>query len=314
MPGGQYTNLREQARAMGLAHRWPEVSKAYADVNVLFGDIVKVTPTSKVVGDMALFMVANDLKPEDVSNPARDVTFPESVISLFKGELGFPPDGFPKALEHKVLCGEAPMQGRAGDHLPAVDLEAKRKEAEATVGRKVSDTDLASYLMYPKVFKDYAEHRTQFSDVSLLPTSPFFYGLGDREEVSIDIDKGKTLVVRQTGRSEGVDEEGKIKVFFELNGQPRTVRVPKTGITGTGQVKAKAEDGNANHVGAPMPGMVVTVAVKVGQTVKKGDPLLSMEAMKMETMLTADRGATVHAVHVRSGEAINAKDLLLELR
>jgi pyruvate carboxylase len=311
MPGGQYTNLREQARAMGLAHRWPEVSKAYADVNVLFGDIVKVTPTSKVVGDMALFMVANDLKSEDITNPARDVAFPESVISLFKGELGFPPDGFPKALEHKVLRGEAPMKGRAGDHLPSVDLEAKRAEAEAAIGRKVTDTDLASFLMYPKVFKDYAAHRTHFSDVSLLPTSPFFYGLADREEVSIDIDKGKTLVVRQTGRSEGVDEEGKIKVFFELNGQPRTVRVPKAGIAGTTHAKPKAEEGNANHVGAPMPGMVVTVAVKVGQTVKKGDPLVSMEAMKMETMLTADRDATVQAVHARSGDVVNAKDLLL---
>ena len=314
MPGGQYTNLREQARAMGLAHRWPEVSKAYADVNVLFGDIVKVTPTSKVVGDMALFMVANDLKPADVSNPARDIDFPESVISLFKGELGFPPDGFPKPLEHKVLKGESPMQGRAGDHLAPIDLEAKRAEAEVTIGRKVSDTDLASYLMYPKVFKDYAEHRSHFSDVSLLPTSPFFYGLADREEVSIDIDKGKTLVVRQTGRSEGVDEEGKIKVFFELNGQPRTVRVPKAGIAGTAHARAKAEEGNPKHVGAPMPGMVVTVAVKVGQMVSKGAPLLSLEAMKMETMLTAERDATVHAVHVRSGETINAKDLLIELR
>ena len=313
MPGGQYTNLREQARAMGLAHRWPDVSKAYADVNVLFGDIVKVTPTSKVVGDMALFMVANDLKPADVSNPAREVAFPESVISLFKGELGFPPDGFPKALEQKVLRGEAPMQGRAGDHLAPVDLEAKRVEAEAAIGRKVSDTDLASYLMYPKVFKDYAAHRSEFSDVSLLPTSPFFYGLLDREEIAIDIDKGKTLVVRQTGRSDTVDEEGKIKVFFELNGQPRTVRVPKAGLVGTGHAKPKAEEGNPNHVGAPMPGMVVTVAVKVGQLVKKGDALLSMEAMKMETVLTAERDATVQALHVRPGDTIQAKDLLLEL-
>jgi pyruvate carboxylase len=312
MPGGQYTNLREQARAMGLEHRWPDVSKAYADVNILFGDIVKVTPTSKVVGDMALFMVANDLKPQDVSNPARDVSFPESVISLFKGELGFPPDGFPKALEHKVLRGEAPMQGRAGDHMPPVDLEAKRQEAESAVGRKLSDTDLASYLMYPKVFKDYAEHRREFSDVSLLPTSPFFYGLLDREEVAIDIDTGKTLVVRQTGRSDTVDEEGKIKVFFELNGQPRTVRVHKAGL-GAVKAKPKAEEANPKHVGAPMPGMVVTVAVKVGQKVSKGDPLLSMEAMKMETMLTAERDATVHAVHVRTGETVNAKDLLVEL-
>ncbi len=312
MPGGQYTNLREQARAMGLEHRWPEVSKAYADVNILFGDIVKVTPTSKVVGDMALFMVANDLKPQDVSNPAREVAFPESVISLFKGELGFPPDGFPKDLEHKVLRGEAPMQGRAGDHLPLVDLEAKRLEAEHAVGRKLSDTDLASYLMYPKVFKDYAEHRRQFSDVSLLPTSPFFYGLLDREEIAIDIDQGKTLVVRQTGRSDTVDEEGMIKVFFELNGQPRAVRVQKAGL-GAVKAKPKAEEGNPKHVGAPMPGMVVTVAVKVGQKVAKGDALLSMEAMKMETMLSAERDGTVHAIHVRTGETVNAKDLLIEL-
>ncbi len=311
MPGGQYTNLREQARAVGLEHRWPEVAKAYADVNILFGDIVKVTPTSKVVGDMALFMVANDLQPQDVSNPLRDVAFPESVISLFKGELGFPPDGFPKALEQKVLRGAAPIQGRAGDHLPPVDLEAKRLEAEHTIGRKVSDTDLASYLMYPKVFKDYAEHRREFSDVSLLPTSPFFYGLLDREEIAIAIDKGKTLVVRQTGRSDTVDEEGKIKVFFELNGQPRTVQVHKAGL-GAVKAKPKAEEGNSKHVGAPMPGMVVTVAVKVGQKVAKGDRLLSLEAMKMETMLSAERDATVHAIHVRAGESVNAKDLLVE--
>jgi len=313
MPGGQYTNLREQARAMGLAHRWPEVSRAYADVNALFGDIVKVTPTSKVVGDMALFMVANDLKPADVSDPAREVAFPDSVVSLFKGELGFPPDGFPKALEHKVLKGEAPLQGRAGAFLPPVDLEAKRAEGEAATGRKLGDTDLASYLMYPKVFKDYAAHRREYSDVSLLPTASFFYGLQDREEVSIDIDRGKTLVVRQTGRSDAVDEEGKIKVFFELNGQPRTVRVPKAGAA-SGVAKARAEEGNPRHLGAPMPGMVVTVAVKAGQSVKKGDPLVSLEAMKMETMLSAERDAVVQAIHVRAGETINAKDLLLEFK
>jgi pyruvate carboxylase len=313
MPGGQYTNLREQARAMGLEHRWPEVSKAYADVNILFGDIVKVTPTSKVVGDMALFMVANDLKPEEVKNPEREVAFPESVISLFKGELGFPADGFPKALEAKVLKGEKPLAGRAGDFLPEVDLEAKRAEAAAVIGRHVNDTDLASYLMYPKVFRDYAEHRRLYSDVSLLPTSPFFYGLRDREEIGVDIDKGKTLIIRQTGRSDTVDEEGKVKVFFELNGQPRTVRVPKAGLAGSGRSRPKAEEGNAAHVGAPMPGAVVTVAVKAGQKVKKGDPLLSIEAMKMETMLTAERDASVLSVHVKPGDSVNAKDLLIEL-
>ncbi len=313
MPGGQYTNLREQARAMGLEHRWPEVSQAYADVNQLFGDIVKVTPTSKVVGDMALFMVANDLKPQDIRAPEREIDFPESVISLFRGELGFPPDGFPKALEQKILRGEKPMQGRAGDFLPSVDLEAKRQENEHLVGRQITDTDLASALMYPKVFKDYAEHRRQYGDVSLLPTPAFFYGLRDNEEITIAIDKGKTLIVRQTGRSEEVDEDGKIKVFFELNGQPRTVRVLKAGLLSASRAKAKAEEGNPKHLGAPMPGMVVTVAVKVGHKVKKGAPLVSIEAMKMETMLTAERDATVSAVHVKPGETVKAKDLLIEL-
>jgi pyruvate carboxylase len=312
MPGGQYTNLREQARAMGLAHRWPEISKAYADVNQLFGDIVKVTPTSKVVGDMAIFMVANDLKPEEVSDPAKDISFPESVISLFKGELGFPPEGFPKGLEAKVLKGEAPLSGRAGDFMPPVDLEAKRKELEHAIGRQATDTDLASYLMYPKVFRDYAEHRREFGDVSLLPTSPFFYGLQDREEIAIDLDKGKTLVVRQTGRSEAADEDGKVKVFFELNGQPRTARITKAGLAGGQRSRHKADAGNPRHVGAPMPGMVVTVALKPGQKVSKGSPLLSIEAMKMETMLTADTDVVIKAIHVKPGDVIAVKDLLVE--
>ncbi len=312
MPGGQYTNLREQARAMGLEHRWPEISQAYADVNRLFGDIVKVTPTSKVVGDMAIFMVANDLKPEDVASPEKDIAFPESVISLFKGELGFPPEGFPKDLETKILKGEKPLAGRAGDFMAPVDLEAKRKEAEHAIGRQVSDTDLASYLMYPKVFKDYAEHRREFGDVSLLPTSPFFYGLQDREEISVDLDKGKSLVIRQTARAEQPDEDGKIKVFFELNGQPRTVRISKAGLEGAAKARLKADAANPAHLGAPMPGMIVTVAVKPGQKVAKGTPLFSIEAMKMETVVSADHDVTIKAVHAKPGETVQAKDLLIE--
>ena len=311
MPGGQYTNLREQARAMGLEHRWPEISQAYAEVNRLFGDIVKVTPTSKVVGDMAIFMVANDLKPEDVANPEKEIAFPESVVSLFKGELGFPPEGFPKDLEAKVLKGDKPLAGRAGDFLPPVDLDAKRQELEHAIGRHPSDSDLASYLMYPKVFKDYAEHRREFGDVSLIPTSPFFYGLQDREEISIDIDKGKALVVRQTGRSEAPDEEGKVKVFFELNGQPRTARIAKAGTAAIGKARSQADAANPQQVGAPMPGMVVTVSVKPGQKVNRGAPLLSIEAMKMETVLTAERDVVIKAVLVKPGEVIAAKDLLI---
>ncbi len=311
MPGGQYTNLREQARSMGLDHRWPEVARTYAKVNLLFGDIVKVTPTSKVVGDMALFMVANDLSPEAVLDPSREVAFPDSVVSMFKGELGFPADRFPKKLTKKILKGAKPLNGRAGKFMPAADLEAQRAEGEKAVGRKLSDHDLASYLMYPKVFREFAEHLRDYDDVSVLPTSAFFYGLKDREEIMVDIARGKTLVIRVVGNAE-LDEEGHVRLFFELNGQSRVVRVPKAGVATSIKQRAKIEDGNVNHVGAPMPGGVVTVSVKAGQAVKKGDPLVSIEAMKMESMLRAERDAVVKAIHVKPGDAVTAKDLLLE--
>jgi pyruvate carboxylase len=313
MPGGQYTNLREQARAMGLEHRWPEISKAYAEVNQLFGDIVKVTPTSKVVGDMAIFMVANDLKPEDVANPDKDIAFPESVISLFKGELGFPPEGFPKNLEAKILKGEKPLAGRAGDFLPAVDLEARKKELEYAIGRHPSDTDLASYLMYPKVFKEYAAHRREFGDVSLLPTPSYFYGLRGNEEINVELEKGKALIIRQTGKSEFSDEEGNVKVFFEVNGQPRSIRIEKIGDKRAGRSRLKADLSNVRHIGAPMPGMVSLVSVKVGQRIKKGSALLSIEAMKMETVITCDFDSVISKVHVAAGDVIESKDLLIEI-
>ena len=312
MPGGQYTNLREQARAMGLDHRWPEVSKAYAEVNKLFGDIVKVTPTSKVVGDLALYMVANDLTPADVRNPEREIAFPESVIALFRGEIGHPPDGFPKELQRRILKGQAPLEVRPGELLPAVDLEAARDEVEKAVGRKVSDNDLASYLMYPKVFTEYADHHRAYGDVTLIPTSVFFNGLRDGEEIAVDIDPGKTLVIGLQGHT-ATDEDGHDRVFFELNGQPRVVRVAKAGSAGVIAERPKAEDGNADHVGAPMPGAVVMVAAKAGQAVRKGDPLVSVEAMKMETVIRAERDATVRHVHVKPGVTVSAKDLLVEL-
>ena len=312
MPGGQYTNLREQARAMGLDHRWPEVARAYAQVNLLFGDIVKVTPTSKVVGDMALFMVANDLSTEDVLDPKREVAFPDSVVSMFKGELGFPMDGFPKALTKKILKGAKPLSGRAGKYLVPADLDTRRAEADKIAGRKIGDRDLASYLLYPKVFSEYAAHLREYDDVSVLPTSAFFYGLKDREEIAVDIARGKTLVIRLQGNAE-LDDEGHARLFFELNGQSRVVRIPKAGVAATTKQKLKADGTNPNHVGAPMPGTIVTVSVKPGQVVSKGDPLVSIEAMKMESMLRAERNATIKSIHVRPGEIVTAKDLLLEL-
>jgi pyruvate carboxylase len=312
MPGGQYTNLREQARAMGLDHRWPEVSRAYAQVNHLFGDIVKVTPTSKVVGDMALFMVANDLTGPDVQDPQREINFPDSVVALFKGELGLSPEGFPGELQKKILKGQAPLTRRAGDLLPAVDLAAARSELETAIGRQASDADLASYLMYPKVFRDFAAHQRTFGDVSRLPTSAFFYGLHDREEIAVSIDKGKTLIVRQTGSSDLPDDEGLIKVFFELNGQPRLMRIPREGAVALRR-HPKIDPANPGHIGAPMAGAIVTVPVHAGQRVTRGTPIASIEAMKMETVLFADRDATVGAVYVKPGDQVEAKDLLITL-
>ncbi|KYC29434.1 Pyruvate carboxylase [Sterolibacterium denitrificans] len=314
MPGGQYTNLREQARAMGLDHRWNEVAQAYADANRLFGDIVKVTPSSKVVGDLALFMVANELTPEDVTNPDKEISFPDSVVSMMRGELGYPADGFPKAIQQRILKGQTPVEGRVGAHLPPVDLENERKKAEKAVGHHIDDAALASWLMYPKVFTEYAAHQRQYGDVSVLPTPVFFYGLGqgvEGDEMSVEIDQGKTLVVRLLGETPA-PENGEVKLFFELNGQPRPMRITRAGQQAK-KSRPKAEEGNAAHVAAPMPGMVATVAVKAGQKVAKGSPLLSVEAMKMETAITAERDAAVVRVHVAPGDRVDAKDLLLEL-
>ncbi|THF65449.1 pyruvate carboxylase [Pseudothauera nasutitermitis] len=311
MPGGQYTNLREQARAMGLAHRWDAIAQAYADVNMLFGDIVKVTPTSKVVGDMAIFMVANELTPADVLDPAREIAFPESVVQLMRGELGLPPDGFPTELQRKVLKGRPPLSERPGAVLPPADLDAARAAAQEAAGREIGDNDLASWLMYPKVFADFARHQRRYGDVSVLPTPVFFNGLAERDEIDVPIDAGKTLAVRLVGRTEA-DDDGMVKLFFELNGQPRPIRIAQAGLARAERKHPKAEDGNPAHLPAPMPGAVAMVAVEAGQRVQKGTPLLSIEAMKMESVLAAERDATIARVWVKPGEQVESKDLLIE--
>lgn len=307
MPGGQYTNLREQARSMGLEHRWTEVSQAYADVNQLFGDIVKVTPTSKVVGDMAIMMVANDLTSAQVSDPALDVAFPESVVSLFKGELGFPPDGFPSDLSRKVLKAEPPTAYRPGDQLAAVDLEQARANASQEVGVELDDRQLASALMYPKVAREFQQHQQKHGDVSVLPTPTFFYGLQQGEEVALEIDPGKTLLVSLQSVHE---DDGKARVQFELNGQSRIATVVMPGANSDAQ-RQLAEEGNPRHVGAPMPGSIVAVSVVPGQQVEVGTTLLSLEAMKMEMHMTAERRGVVERVLVKPGDRVQSKELLI---
>ena len=312
MPGGQFTNLKAQARSMGLEERWHEVAQMYADVNQMFGDIVKVTPSSKVVGDMALMMVSQGLTRAEVEDPNLDVSFPDSVIGMLKGDLGQPPNGFPKGIVKKALKGEKPNLERPGKHLEPVDLDATRSALMDDLGVEIDDEDLNGYLMYPKVFTDYAARHAEYGPVRALPTKTFFYGMEPGDEIEAEIDPGVRLVIRLQALGE-TNDEGEVRVFFELNGQPRTIRVPNRMVASSTAKMAKAEAGNPNHVGAPMPGVVASVGVTAGQEVTEGTLLLTIEAMKMETGIHADRDAVVKAVHVSPGGQIDAKDLLIEL-
>jgi pyruvate carboxylase len=314
MPGGQYTNLREQARALGIDDtRWPEVARTYAEVNDMFGDIIKVTPTSKVVGDMTLMMVTNSLSREAVLDPNTEIAFPESVVQLFRGDLGQPYGGFPPDLQRKVLKGVAPRRQRAGAESPPADLERLRAEAAEKAERTLTDHQFASYLMYPKVFLDYAAERRRYSDVAILPTPVFFYGMEPGQEISIELERGKTLIVHYVTKSEP-HEDGTRTVFFELNGQPRSVRVTDRSQVPSRPPPRKIDPGNPHHVGAPMPGTVATVPVAVGQKVRRGDVVVTVEAMKMEAGVRAEVDGEVAEVLVQAGSPIDAKDLLLVLR
>ena len=311
MPGGQYTNLYQQANSLGLGDRWHEVGRMYAEVNKLFGDIVKVTPTSKVVGDMALFMLANNLTPADVLDPKREVAFPESVVEFFEGKLGQPPGGFPPELQARVLRGKKPLTERAGSQLPPADFAKARKELEAKLLRPPTDQDVISYLLYPKVFLEYAAAEARYSDLSVLPTPVFFHGMQPGEELSIEIEPGKTLIVKFLTVGEP-QPDGRRVTYFELNGQPREVLVADRSLAaGATKARPKAEAGNTKHVAAPMPGAVVAVAVAVGEEVAAGQKLLTLEAMKMESTIYAERPGKVAEVLVRPGVQVEGGDLLI---
>jgi pyruvate carboxylase len=311
MPGGQYTNLREQARSMGLEKQWPKVTKTYAEVNRLFGDIVKVTPTSKVVGDMALSMVAGGLTSADVENPDKDIAFPDSVIELFSGNIGQPVGGFPEALQKKILKGAEPLTVRPGSTMEPADLQAERTEAEKKARRHISDRELASWLMYPAVFADYAKHRRKYSDTSVLPTDVYFYGLVPGQEIAVDIEQGKTLFIRWQATGE-LDEDGNRTIFFELNGQPRTVKVrDKSAAAGAGH--RKADETDPGQIGAPMPGLIISVSVKPGDKVAPGDRLFVIEAMKMETAVYAEVAGEVTEIAAAPGTRVEPHDLVIAL-
>ena len=314
MPGGQYTNLKAQAEAMGLGGRWPDIARMYADVNMAFGDIVKVTPSSKVVGDLALYLISHDMTIQEFENlpPDHQVTLPNSVADMLMGSLGQPEGGWPHKIQEIVLRGKEPSVERPGAQLPPADLsQAAASVAEQTGSSSV--TDLMSHLMYPEVFAKFAEARAQFGDLEVLSTPAFFYGLAEREEVTVELEPGKTLIIRLLTVGEP-KKDGMRTVFFELNGQPRQVEIRDKSIKEAADAKRKADPGQAGQVGAPIPGAVTTVFVEQGEKVQKGARLLVLEAMKMQTTIYAPVEGTVGEVSVKARDSVEARDLLLTIQ
>ncbi len=314
MPGGQYTNLREQAESMGLGARWQEIAHTYAELNFAFGDIVKVTPSSKVVGDCAIFLVSRDMTVQDLERlgPNHDLTLPNSVVEMFAGALGEPEGGWPPKLQSVILRGAKPATGRPGEHMAPVDLDATRAMAEKKAEQKISDADLMSYLMYPDVFVKFAAARSAYGNLEVLPTPQFFYGLEQGQEIAVDLEPGKTLVVKLLSVSDA-RPDGTRTIFFELNGQPREVTVRDQSLHATVQSRPKADPSVPGQVGSPIPGAISSIVVEVGEQVKKGDRLLVLEAMKMQSTVYAPIDGKVGKKLANVGDKVEAKDLLLVL-
>jgi len=313
MPGGQYTNLYQQAKALGLADQWSLICKRYADANQLLGDIVKVTPTSKAVGDLALFMVANQLSADDVVSGEREIAYPGSVLDLVGGMMGQPPGGFPAQAKKSILKNNPEVLQRPGETLPPVDFDAIGISLKPKLGRDATMREIVTSALYPKVFDEYVTHVRNFGDVSLIPTSAFFFGPSIGEEFSVDIEAGKRLIIKFLAIGEA-RPNGTRTVFFELNGQPREVEVLDKSIESKAATRVKADPADPTHVAAGMPGMVIGVAVTQGAKVTKGQKLLALEAMKMETVINAERDGEIVQLLVQSGSQVETGDLLFVLK
>ena len=310
IPGGQYSNYKPQVAGLGLLDRWEECKDMYRRVNLLLGDVVKVTPSSKVVGDLAMFLVKNDLQPEDVLTKGKDLAFPESVVGMMKGMLGQPHQGWPPELQRVVLKGEEPITCRPGELLEPADLEQVRREAAERTGQPISDAQLASWLLYPQVTAELLRHQQEYSDTSVIPTPQFYYGVEVGEEVTFELEPGKTFIIRLVNVGP-LAKDGTREVYFELNGESRAVTVRDASAAKDDAARVKAEKGNPRHVGAPMPGKVVKVAVKVGEEVKAGQVLLVTEAMKMETNVKAKGEGKVAEVRFKEGQKVEKEDLIV---
>lgn len=316
IPGGQYSNLKGQAIALGLENRFTQVTKMYTKVNTMFGDIIKVTPSSKVVGDMAQYMVSNDLSVKDVMEKGEDISFPESVKSFFRGDLGQPVGGFPKKLQKIVLKDEKPYTERPNAHLEAIDFEKELRTFKRTfkkgMGRELEMTDFLSYKLYPKVFTEAYNNHVKFGNVVNIPTKNFFYGLDIGEEIMVELDRGKKVLISLMLKGEP-DEAGNVSIFFKINGQLRNVMIKDQSVKVEKMQNIKADADDPKQVGAPLQGLLSTVLVKKGQEVKRNQPLFIIEAMKMETTVTANGEGTVEKVQLEGGSLVSTDDLVLIL-
>ncbi|MBC3757115.1 pyruvate carboxylase [Hyunsoonleella sp. SJ7] len=316
IPGGQYSNLKPQAQGLGLEARFHEITKMYGEVNKLFGDIIKVTPSSKVVGDMAQYLVSNNLSIQDVIERGDSISFPQSVVDLFKGELGQPVGGFPKKLQKLVLKDQKPYTDRPNAHMPPVDIEkeyqAFKKIFEHDLSRNIDFTDFLSYQLYPKVFTDAYNKHLKYDNLMNLPTKNFFYGMDIGEEIIVHLDKGKTLLVTLDSIGKPNDD-GMVTVYFKVNGQGRSVQIKDTSIKIDKVENVKVNKDDEHQIGAPLQGMLSTILVKRGEKVVKNQPLFIIEAMKMETTITATTDATVKKIVLKTGIMVNSDDLVIVL-
>ena len=312
IPGGQYSNYKPQVEGLGLGHRWEECKEMYRKVNDMFGDLVKVTPSSKIVGDMAMFMVQNNLEPEDVYERGDDLTFPQGVVDFFKGMIGQPYGGFPEKLQKIILKGEQPLTHRPGELLEPADFVLKKEELEKKLGHKVSERDVLSAVLYPGVFEEFDRFRQEYSDVSVLPTPVFFYGLDVGDEVTIDIEEGKTLIVKLNAIGR-VREDGTRHIYFELNGEPRSTTIKDLSVESDESSHVKADPDDSKEIGAPMPGKIFKLMISVGDEVSEGDVLMVTEAMKMETNIKAKKDGVIKDLLFGEGDQIEQGDLLIVL-
>jgi pyruvate carboxylase len=312
MPGGQYTNLREQAEAMGLGARWHEIARTYAEANRALGDIVKVTPSSKAVGDLAIFLVNHDMTVQQLERlgPDHNLTLPGSVIEMLSGALGEPEGGWPKLLQKAILKGAKPQRGRPGARLTPVDFAETASMMGRKIGHEPAPDEVLSFLMYPDVFLKFATARQAYGNVEVLPTPQFYYGMQRGDEIAVELEPGKALVIKFLTVGEP-HPEGFRTVFFELNGQPREVNIRDKSLEVKVAAVPKADPARPGEIGAPIPGVASSVAVELNQVVKKGDRLLVMEAMKMQSTVYAPVGGKVTRVLVQPGRHVEAKDLLL---